>query len=375
MEKIRMVDLYGQYRKIKTEVDSAMQSVVDKASFINGGVVSEFADALAEYTSSNFVIPSANGTESLQLALMSLQLSPGDEVITVPFTFVSTVEVIALLGLKPVFVDVSPDTFNMDVTKVEAAITDRTKVILPVHLYGQCVDMESLLRIARRHNLFVVEDACQSLGARITFADGSVHQAGTMGDVGCTSFFPSKNLGCFGDGGAVFTNNETLAARIRSMANHGMSEKYYYEHVGINSRLDSLQAAVLIAKLPHLDEYIRSRQAAARFYDERLSDCDGIHIPAKTTFSTHTYHQYTLRVDPKLRDELRAKLAEKEIPTMVYYPCPLHLQAAYQNLQYKKGDFPFAEFLSKSVLSLPMHTELTDEQLQYITDTIRSIIL
>lgn len=372
MEKIRMVDLYGQYRKIKTEVDAAMQRVVDEAAFINGGPVSDFASALAAYTGASHVVTCASGTDALQLALMALDLRPGDEIITVPFTFVSTVEVIELLGLRPVFVDVCSDTFNIDVTKIEAAITERTQVILPVHLFGQCADMESILNIARRHHLYVVEDACQALGAQLTFSDGSVHQAGTMGDIGCTSFFPTKNLGCFGDGGAVFTHDDALAARIRSMANHGMSEKYYYDRIGINSRLDTLQAAVLLAKLPHLDEYIRARQQAANLYDEALSDCREVLTPATTTFSTHTYHQYTLRVAPEKRDLLRTSLAEKEIPTMVYYPQALHLQKAYQHLAYKTGDFPFAEYLAKTVLSLPMHTELTPDQIQYITQQLKT---
>lgn len=366
MEKIQMVDLYGQYRKIKAEVDAAMQQVVDQAAFISGGQVAAFSEALSNYTGSRQVVTCASGTDALQLALMALDLQPGDEVITVPFTFVSTVEVIALLGLRPVFVDVCPDTFNMDVSKLESMITERTKVILPVHLFGQCADMETILRIASAHQLYVMEDACQALGAQVTFSNGSVHQAGTMGDVGCTSFFPTKNLGCFGDGGAVFTQDDDLAARIRSIANHGMSQKYYYDRVGVNSRLDTLQAAVLQVKLRHLDEYIQSRQHAAHLYNEALAGNLQVHTPATVSFSTHTYHQYTLRLDSEQRDAVKQKLADASVPSMIYYPCPLHLQTAYQSLGYKKGDFPVSEFLAKSVLSLPMHTELTEEQIQYI---------
>ena len=369
-----MVDLNGQYHKIQPEVDAAMRQVLERSDFIHGQAVTDFERALAEYTRSRQVVTCASGTDALQLALMALDLQPGDEVITVPFTFVSTVEVIALLGLRPVLVDVCPDTFNMDVTKIEAAITERTKVILPVHLFGQCVDMEAVLQIARRHQLYVIEDACQALGAQVTFSDGSVHQAGTMGHVGCTSFFPTKNLGCYGDGGAVFTQDDTLAAHIRSMANHGMSQKYYYDQVGLNSRLDTLQAAVLQVKLSHLDEYIAARQQAARFYQEALADCPGMELPSTTPFSTHTYHQYTIRLASALRDEVKQKLADAGIPTMVYYPCPLHQQAAYRHLAPRQEAFPVSESLAKRVLSLPMHTELTLEQLQYITSTLRSIL-
>ncbi len=361
-----MVDLQGQYANIREEIDEAVRRVLAEACYINGPAVSDFASALAAYTGVSHAVTCASGTDALQLALMALGLQPGDEVITVPFTFVSTVEVVAALGLKPVFVDVRPDTFCMDVSKLEAAMTSRTKVILPVHLFGQCADMETIMRSASAHHLFVVEDACQALGAQVTFSDGSVHQAGTMGDIGCTSFFPTKNLGCFGDGGAVFTQDDDLAARIRSIANHGMTQKYYYDQVGINSRLDTLQAAVLQVKLRHLDEYIQSRQHAACLYNEALADRPSIITPAKASFSTHTYHQYTLRLDSGCRDAVRQKLSDAAVPSMIYYPCPLHLQAAYQSLGYKKGDFPVAEFLAKSVLSLPMHTELTEEQIQYI---------
>lgn len=370
MKPIQMVDLQGQYANIREEVDEAVRRVLAEAHYINGPEVSDFASALAARTGAAHAVTCASGTDALLLALRALDLQPGDEVVTVPFTFVSTIEVIATLGLKPVLVDVTPDTFCMDVSKIEAAITPRTKAILPVHLFGQCADMERILTSARQHKLFVVEDACQALGAEVTFSDGSVHQAGTMGDVGCTSFFPTKNLGCFGDGGAALTNSDELAAAMRSIANHGMSQKYYYEHIGINSRLDTLQAAVLNVKLPHLTDYIRARQRAASLYDEALAGCPGVTTPAKASYSTHTYHQYTLRVAPEHRDNLRQRLAGAGIPTMVYYPLPLHLQAAYRNLGYHEGDFPVSETLSKEVLSLPMHTELTEEQIHFIVDQI-----
>lgn len=365
-----MVDLNGQYQRIKSEVDAAMQRVVDQADFVNGNAVGEFAEALARYTGARHVIPCANGTDALRLALMALDLQPGDEVVTVPFTFVSTLEVIVLLGLKPVLVDVCPDTFVMDPDQLETAITSKTKAILPVHLFGQCVDMERILSIARAHNLYVVEDACQAIGAEVTFSDGTVHQAGTMGDVGCTSFFPSKNLGCFGDGGAVFTQKDELAAKIRSIANHGMSEKYYYERVGLNSRLDTLQAAILQVKLRHLDEYIAARQAAAARYNVALQNVAYLQTPALESYSTHVYHQYTLRILDGSRKARTERLSAHDIPYAIYYPLPLHLQQAYRHLGYSEGAFPVSEMLSRQVLSLPMHTELTEEQIHHITSTL-----
>ena len=370
MKPIQMVDLQGQYANIREEIDEAVRRVLTEARYINGPEVSDFASALASRAGAAHAVTCASGTDALYLALRALDLQPGDEMITVPFTFVSTIEVIAALGLKPVLVDVTPDTFCMDVAQIVPAITPRTKAILPVHLFGQCADMERIMAIARQYKLYVVEDACQALGAEVTFSDGSVHQAGTMGDAGCTSFFPTKNLGCFGDGGAVLTNSEKLAATMRSIANHGMSQKYYYDHVGINSRLDTLQAAVLNVKLPHLTDYIQARQHAACLYDEALADCPGIIPPAKASYTTHTYHQYTLRVAPEHRDSLRQQLADAGVPTMIYYPCPLHLQAAYRCLGYHEGDFPISETLSKEVLSLPMHTELTAEQIQYIIEQL-----
>jgi len=373
MKSIQMVDLQGQYQKIREEIDEAAHGVLSESCFINGREVGAFQDELAAYTGVSHVLTCASGTDALQLSLMALGLQPGDEVITVPFTFVATAEVIALLGLRPVFVDVCPDTFCMDVSQLEAAITPRTRVILPVHLFGQCADMEAILRIAAEHQLFVVEDACQALGAKITFADGSVHQAGTMGDLGCTSFFPTKNLGCFGDGGAVFTNNDTLAARVRSMANHGMSKKYYYEQVGINSRLDTLQAAVLRVKLRHLNDYIAARQRVAAVYDHALASSEDIILPVRSSFTTHTFHQYTIQLKAANRDNVRQHLADAGVPTMVYYPCPLHLQKAYQYLPYEKGDFPVSEKLADTVLSLPMHTELSEEQIHFITAQLTRI--
>lgn len=370
MEKIQMVDLQGQYAKIKGEMDSALQGVLASSRFVRGPEVAAFEEELASYTGSRCVVSCASGTDALQLALMALGLQPGDEVITVPFTFVSTVEVIALLGLKPVFVDVRPDTFCMDVTQVESAITPRTKAILPVHLFGQCVDMKPLLDIARRNKLFVVEDACQAIGAQVRFPDGSLHTAGTMGDIGCTSFFPSKNLGCYGDGGALFTQNEAIAEKLRLMANHGMRQRYHYECVGLNSRLDTLQAAVLLVKLRHLDSFTAARQAAAADYTAALANSSFLETPAIAPHSTHVFHQYTLKLKGAERQSLVENLSAAGIPTAVYYPVPLHLQEAYASLGYRRGDFPVSEHLSECVLSLPMHTELSQEQIQHIVRTL-----
>lgn len=366
MEKIQMVDLQGQYAKIKGEMDSALQEVLSSARFVRGPEVTAFEEELASYTGAAHVVSCASGTDALQLALMALGLQPGDEVITVPFTFVSTVEVIVLLGLKPVFVDVRPDTFCMDVTQVESVITPRTKAIIPVHLFGQCADMEPILDIARRHKLFVVEDACQAIGAQVRFSDGSPHTAGTMGHIGCTSFFPSKNLGCYGDGGALFTQDGALAERLRVMANHGMRQRYHYECVGLNSRLDTLQAAVLRVKLRHLDSFTAARQAAAADYTAALADFSAVQTPAIAPHSTHVFHQYTLNLEGVARQPLVENLSAAGIPTAVYYPVPLHLQEAYASLGYRTGDFPVSETLAQCVLSLPMHTELNREQIQYI---------
>lgn len=370
MKKIQMVDLQSQYQKIKVEVDRGIQEVIDSAAFIKGAAVSRFEQNLASYTGAKHVIPVGNGTDALQIALMALGLKPGDEVITPTFTFIATAEVVALLGLKPVLVDVDWDTMNISLEAVRRAITDKTKAIVPVHLFGQCADMEGLLELAKERGLYIVEDACQAIGSKYQFSDGVTKQAGTMGDIGCTSFFPSKNLGCYGDGGAIFTNDDALAGKMRAIANHGMVVRYYHEMVGVNSRLDSIQAAILDVKLQYLDEYIAARQKAAVYYDRAFAGKDWLLTPVCSNRSTHVYHQYTLRLMGVDRDALRGALAEKGIPAMVYYPVPLHLQEAYKDARYGEGAFPVAERLAECVLSLPMHTELDEEQLEYITRSV-----
>ncbi len=367
MNQIHMADLFGQYLNIKAEVDQSIQEVIESAIFIKGGKVTEFEQHLQDYMGCP-TITCGNGTDALQIAFMALELQPGDEVITTPFTFVATAEVLALLGLKPVFVDVDPETYNIDVEKIEAAITSRTRAILPVHLFGQSVDMEQVMGIARKHDLYVVEDAAQSLGTDYRFGDGTSLKSGTIGHIGCTSFFPSKNLGAFGDGGALFSGNEELAARIRSIANHGMKVRYYYERIGVNSRLDSIQAAILDVKLKYHEKYILARQSAANWYDRHLAQLVDLAIPIRVSYSSHSYHQYTIRSSK--RDDIQAFLKGRGIPSMIYYPSPIHLQEAYKYLGYKEGDFPLAEQLSREVLSLPMHTEMDEDQLQYITDAI-----
>lgn len=374
MHKIQMVDLHNQYLKIKSETDAAIQDVLDQGYYINGAPVHKFSENLATYLNVAHVIPCANGTDALQIALMALELQPGDEVITSPFTFVATAEVIALLKLKPVFVDIDPDTYLIDVNKIEAAITPRTRCIIPVHLFGQIANMEKINEIAKRHNLYVVEDNAQAIGADYTFANGNRVKAGTIGHIGCTSFYPSKNLGCYGDGGALMTNDAKLAEKIKVICNHGSKQKYYHEEIGVNSRLDSIQAGILDIKLKHLDQYIAERQRAAEYYDRHLSDIDGIQIPVRAKHSTHVFHQYTLFVD-KDRDRLKESLQESGIPSMVYYPVPLHVQAAYTGDGYKAGDFPHSEKAARHVLSLPMHTELTDEMLGYICTKIREAFI
>ncbi|MCL2326887.1 MAG: DegT/DnrJ/EryC1/StrS family aminotransferase [Bacteroidetes bacterium] len=374
MKKIQMVDLQSQYEKIRDEVNAGIQEVIDSATFIKGGKVVEFQKNLETYLGVKHVIPVGNGTDALQIALMALGLQPGDEVITPTFTFIATAEVVALLGLTPVLVDVNYDTFNISVEAVKKAITPRTKAIVPVHLFGQNADMEAILKLAKEHNLYVVEDACQSIGSVYTFENGKKMQSGCMGDIGCTSFFPSKNLGCYGDGGAIFTNNDELAKKMRIIANHGMETRYYHDVVGVNSRLDSMQAAVLDVKLKHLDEYILARQTAADFYDKAFANNPKIEIPVRNAHSTHVFHQYTLRFDSAQRPLLQKALEEKGIPAMIYYPVPLHLQKAYKNERYKEGDFPIAEKLCDCVLSLPMHTELSEEQLRFIVDNVDLVI-
>ncbi len=369
-----MVDLQSQYLKIKTEVNAGIQEVIDTTAFIKGGKVIDFQMQLESYLNVSHVIPVGNGTDALQIALMSLDLKPGDEVITPTFTFIATAEVVALLGLKPVLVDVDFGTFNISIESLKKAITPKTKAIVPVHLFGQNADMEAILSIAKENNLFVIEDACQSIGSVYTFSDGRKVQSGCMGDIGCTSFFPSKNLGCFGDGGAIFTNNDELAAKMRSIANHGMVVRYHHDVIGVNSRLDSIQAAVLEVKLNHLEEYSSSRLAAADFYDQAFAKNDKLITPTRSATSSHVFHQYTLKLNGINRPELQKFLANKGIPAMIYYPVPLHLQKAYQDERYTSGDFPIAEKLSDCVLSLPMHTELTKNQLEYITESVLEFV-
>lgn len=370
MNPIQMVDLKSQYLRIKPEVDAAIQRVLDSTAFIQGSPVFEFEQQLSQYTGSKYVICCGNGTDALMVALLALGIGKGDEVITTAFTFVSTVEVIALSGATPVFVDVSEDTFNMDVHALEKAITAKTKAIIPVHLYGQCADMEPILNIAKKHNVKVIEDACQAIGTKYTFSAGTVKQAGTMGDIGCLSFFPSKNLGCYGDGGALMTQDEDLAERLRAICKHGSKKKYHHQFVGFNSRLDTIQAAVLQVKLHHLDEFLTARNSAAYHYYERLKNVNWIELPEIKQNTTHTFHQFTLKVKEGKREALKQYLSEKSIPSMVYYPVPAHLQPAYHYLGYQEGDLPVSEQHSKEVLSLPMHTELSEDQLQYICQTI-----
>lgn len=370
MNTIQMVDLRTQYLRIKPEIDATVQHILDSSNFIQGSPVCEFEKQLAQYTGSKHVISCGNGTDALMVSLMALGIRPGDEVITVPFTFVASVEAIALLGAKPVFVDVCEDTFTMDASLLEAAITSKTKAIIPVHLYGQCADMDSILKIAKKHNIKVIEDACQAVGTPYTFLNGTTKQAGIMGDVGCLSFFPSKNLGCYGDGGAMMTDNEALAERLRAICRHGSNVKYHHDYVGINSRLDTLQAAILQVKLRHLDEYFANRRAAAEYYYNALKSVDWLQLPDIKQNTQHTFHQFTLKIKDGKRDAIKQYLADKGIPTMIYYPETVHLQPAYRHLGYQEGDFLVSERLCKEVLSLPMHTELTDDQLQYICETI-----
>lgn len=374
MKKIQMVDLVSQYEKIQEEIDTAVLDVIRSSAYINGPEVKSFQSDLESYLNVKHVIPCGNGTDALQIAMMALGLKPGDEVITASFTFVATAEVIALLQLTPVLVDVDPDTFNIDVDAIRAAITPKTKAIVPVHLFGQVAPMEEIMAIAKEHNLFVIEDNAQAIGADYTFSDGRKMKAGTIGDIGCTSFFPSKNLGCYGDGGAIFTNNDTYAQNIRIIANHGQTRQYYHDKIGVNSRLDSIQAAILRIKLRHLDEYAAERNRAADFYDRAFKDIPQIKTPARYKNSNHVFHQYTLVLNGIDRDALRAYLMERDVPAMIYYPVPLHLQKAYEDERYKDGDFPITEHLCKNVISLPMQTELNEEQLTYITETLISFI-
>ncbi len=373
MKDIKMVDLHSQYLKIKKEIDEAISGVIESTAFIKGPEVKRFQEELEKYLNVSYVIPCANGTDALQLALMSLNLKPGDEIITSTFTFIATVEVIALLGLKPVLVDIDPDTFNLSVADTERAINSKTKAIMPVHLFGQAADMDELESLAKKNDLKIIEDAAQAVGADYNLNDGSTKKCGTVGDIGCASFFPSKNLGCYGDGGAVMTNDSVLAEKIASVANHGMKKRYYYDDIGINSRLDSIQAAILRVKLKYLDQFNKARIEAADNYDKLLETINMVKTPYRKSGRKHIFHQYTIILDENInRDGLQAFLKENNIPAMIYYPVPLHLQNAYKFMGYQTGDMPVAEKLSKQVLSLPMHTELDRDQQEYIVSKIRA---
>jgi dTDP-4-amino-4,6-dideoxygalactose transaminase len=373
MNKIQMVDLNGQYLKIKTEVDSAIAEVIENSSFIKGPSVKSFEKNLAEYLSVKHVISCGNGTDALQLALMALGLKEGDEVITTNFTFAATVEVIGLLKLTPVLIDVNSNDFNMDIAALEQAISSKTKAIIPVHLFGSCANMEAILKIAKAKGLKIVEDNAQALGADYRFSSGEIFKSGTIGDIGTTSFFPSKNLGAYGDGGALYTNDDLLAKKIRSLANHGMETRYYYDKIGINSRLDSIQAAILDVKLTYLDNYAKSRRQAATYYNEALASCEFVITPIfddQKDFNSHVFHQYTIRVTNGKRDALKSYLAEEDVPTAIYYPLGLDKQKAYSDIIGNSRSCPVSEKLTKEVLSLPMHTELSKDQLDYISKKI-----
>ena len=375
MKKIQMVDLKGQYNQIQEQVNQSVLNIIASTQFINGPQVKDFQEHLESYLNVKHVIPCANGTDALQIALMGLGLKPGDEVITADFTFAATVEVISLLGLTPVLVDVDPATFNIHLESVEKVISPKSKAIIPVHLFGQAADMEGIMALAEKHNLYVVEDNAQSIGADYTFNDGSKKRTGTIGDIGTTSFFPSKNLGAYGDGGAIFTNNDELAHTIRGMVNHGMYVRYHHDVVGVNSRLDSVQAAILDIKLKYLDYYNESRKAAALKYNQRLKDHPNLIIPyRKGDCDSHVYHQYTLRVIDADRDGLVQHLNNNNIPCGIYYPIPLHQQKAYTSERYKAEDFKVTLQIVNEVISLPMHTELSDDQIDFITDTIKEFL-
>ena len=370
---IQMVDLQTQYQTLQEEIDGAVLEVIRSGAFINGPAVQDFRAGLEGYLRCGHVIPCANGTDALQIALMALGLQPGDEVIVPAFTYVASAEVIALLGLSPVMVDVDPFTFNVTAELIEPAITERTRAVIPVHLFGQSCDMEPIRDLAARHGLRIVEDNAQAIGAEYTFVDGSVRRTGTLGDIGCTSFYPSKNLGAYGDGGAINTDDEALAVTLRKVANHGQHRRYYHDVVGVNSRLDSVQAAILNCKLPHLDSYNAARGRAADFYDRQLQDLPGLLTPARLPASTHVFHQYTLRIDGDRRDALQSHLQRAGIPSMVYYPVPLYAQEAFRGTAANRIDYlPVTERLCKEVISLPMHSELDDDTLGYICATVRS---
>jgi UDP-2-acetamido-2-deoxy-ribo-hexuluronate aminotransferase len=370
MREIQMVDLKAQYDNIRTEIDAAIFSVINSAAFIKGPEVKLLEEELQSYLGVKHVVTCANGTDALQIALMSLGLKPGDEVITTDFTFIATVEVVALLGLKPVITDPDPGTYNISVKEIQKAITPKTRAIVPVHLFGQCAEMEGIMELARIHNLLIIEDSAQATGADYYFEGGNIKKAGTIGNAGTTSFFPSKNLGCYGDGGAVYTNDDDLAKKLRSISNHGMKIRYHYNDIGVNSRLDTLQAAILRVKLKYLDRYNSERRAVADFYDKAFAGCVFIAVPEREKYSSHIFHQYTVRIKNGLRDDLKKYLEENKIPSMIYYPGPLHMQEAYRFLGYLESDFPVTNSLCKEVLSLPVHTEMEPAQLEYITQKI-----
>lgn len=372
MKGLQMVDLQTQYQQIKPEIDAAIARVLQKGVFIGGEEVQAFATELGQYLGAAHVIPCANGTDALQIALMALGLQPGDEVITPSFTYIATTEVIALLGLTPVFVEVDPNTFCIDPTAIESAITPRTKAIVPVHLYGQAANMEAIMQLAHKYQLFVVEDNAQAIGAHYTFADSTQVQTGTIGHIGCTSFFPSKNLGCYGDGGALYTQDAQLAEKIKMIANHGQKVKYVHEVVGCNSRLDALQAAILRVKLQKLNSYIAARQAVAAAYDAAFQDVSGLSIPARNSCSTHVFHQYTLKVHSGQREALQQHLQALGVPTMIYYPIPAHKQHMFAQFGVSNLNLPVSEVLCTEVLSLPIHTEMLPEQQQYIIESVLS---
>jgi UDP-2-acetamido-2-deoxy-ribo-hexuluronate aminotransferase len=370
--KLQMVDLKGQYLKIKDEVDAAIQNVIDNTAFINGPQVKSFAENLAEYNGAQYVITCANGTDALQIALMSLDLKKGDEIIVPAFTYVATAEVIGLLGLTPVMVDVDYNNFNITIENIEKALSHKTKAIVPVHLFGQCCDMEPIMELARKHNLYVIEDNAQAIGAVYTYSDGRKVKTGSIGHIGCTSFFPSKNLGCYGDGGAIFTNDDKLAEKLRMIANHGQQVKYHHKVIGCNSRLDTIQAAILNVKLKHLDEYCEARYSVAKYYSENLKDIEGIEVPTEEKYSTQVYHQYTLKVLNGKRDALKNFLAEAELPSMIYYPLPLQEQEAFKNITKSSGDLSVAKELAYSVLSIPIHTEMKKEEQDLVINRIKN---
>jgi UDP-2-acetamido-2-deoxy-ribo-hexuluronate aminotransferase len=370
----QMVDLKSQYHRLKTEIDEALLEVVESAAFIRGPQLTKFEQNLAKYLDVKHVIGCANGTDALQIAMMALGYKPGDEIITASFTYVATAEVIALLHLKPVLVEVNKDTFTIDPAAIEAAITPKTKAIVPVHLFGQSADMEAIMEIARKHKLDVIEDNAQAIGADYIFKDGTRKKLGTIGTVGATSFFPSKNLGAYGDGGALYLNDDALAAQIRKVGNHGQSAQYVHDEIGVNSRLDTLQAAILDVKLKYLDDFALRRQKVADYYDHAFRDLKGVVIPVRAAYSTHVFHQYTLLLKHQNREDVMKKLKEKGIDSKVYYPIPLHLQKAYRDERYKPGAFPITENLCANVLSLPIHTEFEEEQLKYIADCFKAIV-